>query len=221
MPSPLLPLHAGSLEFLDLSTMHWSTQYVVLTETCLYTHDHRKIGTPRRYALSPNSMLYETNLDGRWSFELVLFSDVLHLSTKTKVEQDEWMSMLKDLIPKSNYDCTDILQLTALERDVDVVTVSFDSLASPGVCLQERGNWAVATIVSEQLTTVSPGSVLSSIDGNNVILDGFDNAAKCLCLCNAPLQVSFWHSPRKMGWLNLVSSKRSSSFWSRRPSWSK
>ena len=216
---PLAPLHTGSLELLDLSTMQWSTQYIVLTDNCIYTHDHRKAGTPKKFALTPNSMLYETNLvANRYSFELVLFSECLQLSATTRVERDEWMSMLQALIPKTQYDCTDTLQREALERDVDVVSVSFDSLASPGVCLQARGHWAVASVVAEPLTsTVCPGSILSSIEGVNVTLADFDNVAESLCLCNAPLHLSFWHSPRKMGWLQLVNSKRSSSrFWSKR-----
>ena len=209
---PLTPLHTGSLEALDPSTMSWSTQYVVVTDNFIYTHDHRKPGTPKMYALTPNSMVCETNLaDGLYSFELVTFSESFLFSATTKVERDEWVSMLHTLIPVSLYDDNDILQKAALEREVDVVALSFDSSKSPGVCLEARGNWLVASVVSESLSsTLCEGSVLSSIEGANVILDSLDSVTTSLCVCRkTPLQLSFWKSPQKMGWLDLVSGKRS------------
>lgn len=226
VPSPpLLPLHSGTLEFFDLVTMKWKNKYVVLSDTCcLYTHNHRKVGKPRQYALTP-SMIYETNLansEGRYSFQLVFFSETLHLAAPTKLERDKWMSMLKDLISsKSVYDKTDVLQSAALEKDVECATVSFESVLSPGICLQARGNWMAAAVVSEPLTsTVCPGSILSSIGGVSTTLTGIDSTAKRLTLSKGPLRLTFWNSPRKMGWVNLVSTQRYGSRWFLRRSWS-
>ncbi len=216
---PLTPLHTGRLESLDPSTMLWTTQYVVLTDNFIYTHDHRKPGTPKMHALTPNSLVCETNLvDGLYSFALVTFSESFLFGATTKLERDEWMSMLHILIPDSAYDNNDTLQKAALEREVHAVALSFDSSKSPGICLEARGNWLVASVVSESLSsTVCQGSVLSSIEGVNVILDSLDSVTKSLCLCGkAPLRLSFYCSPQKMGWLELVSSKRrSKSFWKR------
>eukprot|EP00985_Skeletonema_marinoi_P034390 scaffold43791_cov204-Skeletonema_marinoi.AAC.3 len=197
---PLLPLHSGTLEFLDLVTMKWKNQYVVLSDTCcLYTHDHRKEGTPRQYVLTPNSMIYKTNLanaKGRYSFQLGLFSECLHVAAATRLERDEWLSMVRQLIPKSKYDTSDILQSAALERDVGTTTLSIESVSSPGICLQARGNWMVAAVVSESLSSsVCRGSILSSIGGVSSALTGVDYTSKKLTLSRGPLHLSFWKSP--------------------------
>ena len=218
---PLLPLHSGTLEFLDLVTMKWKNQYVVLSDTCcLYTHDHRKEGTPRQYVLTPNSMIYKTNLanaKGRYSFQLGLFSECLHVAAATRLERDEWLSMVRQLIPKSKYDTSDILQSAALERDVGTTTLSIESVSSPGICLQARGNWMVAAVVSESLSSsVCRGSILSSIGGVSTTLTGVDYTSKKLTLNRGPLHLSFWKSPSKMGWLNLISTKQNRSRWSLR-----
>lgn len=137
--------------------------------------------------------------------QLVLFSDSVHLSASSDAERAEWMHLLQTLIPRSSYDERDPLQAAALEKEVEACDTTFYCESSPGILLERRGNWAIAALVSESLSrTVRQGSVLSKIEGNPVMMIGFDSVITSLSYWQPPLKLSFQLSPRKMGWLTLL-----------------
>lgn len=145
------------------------------------------------------------------SFQLVLFSDSIHLNASTDSERSEWLFLLEKLIPRTKYDVSNPLQMASLEKDVEVfeVEIHSESSAEIGVSLEQRGNWAVAALVSESLSRkVCPGSVLSEISGQSTLMMGFEKVVKTLALRKPPLQLGFKLSPRKMGWLMLMINER-------------
>lgn len=109
------------------------------------------------------------------------------------------------VVPRTQYDQSDPLQVASLEKEIESFDTQFHSESSPGILLERRGNWAIAALVSESLSRkVCRGSLLSSISGEPAIMMGFDEVVKALSNWTAPLQLSFQLSPRKMGWLNLM-----------------
>jgi len=236
VPPPHFPVHSGTLFYLD-DSMKWKRTYVVMTEDCIFFHEHRRsgFGTPLRHLLTPNAMIFATTLNEH-SFEvsshemhlpllsfhdnqsdtlhqpryqLVLFSDSIHLSALSDSERGEWIFLLEKLIPRSKYDQSDPLQAASLVNDVEELEAEFHSESSPGILLERRGNWAIATLVSESLSRkVSQGSVLSAISGQPTLMMGFDNIVNALSLWKPPLRLSFKLSPRKMGWLMLMTNEK-------------
>ncbi len=117
------------------------------------------------------------------------------------------MYFLEELIPRSNYDQSNPLHMASLENDVEELEVEFHSESDPGILLERRGNWAIATLVSESLSRkVCQGSVLSGISGLPTLLTGFD--ANALAFWKPPLRLRFKLSPRKMGWLTLMTNEK-------------
>lgn len=207
VPPPHFPVHSGTLLYLD-DSMKWKKTYVVMTEDCIFFHEHRRtgFGSPLRYVLTPNVMIFATTLNEH-SFELVLFSDSIHLSAFSDFERGEWVCFLEKLIPRSNYDQSNPLQMASLDNDVEELEVEFHSESDPGILLERRGNWAIATLVSESLSRkVCQGSVLSGISGLPTLLTGFD--VNALAFWKPPLRLSFKLSPRKMGWLTLMTNEK-------------
>jgi hypothetical protein len=86
---------------LDTSTMKWTKKYIVMTDDSLYMHGHRRVGfdAPQKHNLTPNAIIFSTTLKA-YSFEVVLFSESLHLAASTESEKGEWMYMLHKLISK-------------------------------------------------------------------------------------------------------------------------
>lgn len=117
------------------------------------------------------------------------------------------MFLLEKLIPQTKYDVSNPLQMASLEKDVEVfeVEIHSESSAGIGVLLEQRGIWAIATLVSESLSRkVCPGSVLSAISGQPTLMMGFEKVVSTLALRKPPFQLEFKLSPRKMGWLMLM-----------------
>ena len=97
------------------------------------------------------------------------------------------------------------MQVSSLEKDVEVFDTEFYSETSPGIMLERRGNWAIAALVSESLSRkVCQGSVLAKVGGERALLVGFDSVVTALSYWKPPLQLSFHLSPRQMGWLTLM-----------------
>mmetsp|Transcript_1056 Transcript_1056/g.2255 ORF Transcript_1056/g.2255 Transcript_1056/m.2255 type:complete len:246 (+) Transcript_1056:112-849(+) len=210
-----MPVHSGSLLSLDSSNLKWARKYLVLTEDCLYIHGHRRVGfhAPQKFILTPNVMIFSTTLKEH-SFELVFFSDSIHLCAASEEEKGEWIHALEQLIPRSIYDKGDELQAACFERDVDFSTVVLQSERSPGILLERRGNWAIVSIVSEDLSRlVFPGSILASVNEESAMVLGFERVAQELRNWRPPLRLNFFISPRKMGWLAMVLNERSKSWW--------
>ena len=70
VPPPHFPVHSGSLLYMD-DSMKWKKTYVVVTEDCVYFHEPRRngFGSPLRYVLTPNAMIFATTLNEH-SFEV-------------------------------------------------------------------------------------------------------------------------------------------------------
>ncbi|KAL3780733.1 hypothetical protein HJC23_001015 [Cyclotella cryptica] len=203
---PPMPVHSGTLLSLDASTMKWTKKYLVLTDDSIYIQPHRKVGfdAPQRHKLTPNAMIFSTTLKPH-SFEVVLFSESLHLASPSEKEKSDFLHILEQLIPKSTYDLNDQLQSASLERKVNAYDIELKSAKAPGVILERRGNWALAAVVSDSISRkLSKGSILSSIKGESVVLTGFESVVSKLSLWKAPLRLSFWTSPQKMGWLTMM-----------------
>ena len=210
-PPPQLPIHSGSLLCLTKG-MKWKRQHIVLTqEGNIYMH-HR-FDNPVRYTLTPNSLLIDTTLK-QHSFELVLFSTSLHLQASSEAEKAEWIYILQSQIPLSNYDENDQLQTAALGTDLEYATVEFYCDTSPGLLLEKRGSFYMATLVSQKISrTICTGSILSNIQDASVITEDFDSIIKLLNEWNPPLKLKFALSPRKMGWLTLMVKPPSTTPW--------
>jgi hypothetical protein len=119
---------------------------------------------------------------------------------------------LQKILPRTNYDHSDPLQVACLEKEVEVYDTQFHSESSPGILLERRGNWAIAALVSESLSRkVCRGSLLARIAGEPAIMMGFDKVVKALSNWKPPLQLTFHLSPRRMGWLNLIVKERGGS----------
>jgi hypothetical protein len=185
--------------------MKWTKKYLVMSDERIYIHGHKRVGfdSPKELMITPNTMLYSTTLKTH-SFEVVLFSESLHLAASTDTEKTEWMFLIQQVIPCSHYDFNDPLQAASFERKLNDFDVQFESEKQPGVILERRGNWALAAVVSDQLSRkVSQGSMLSYVGGQSVALTGFDSVVSKLSLWNSPLNLTFWLSPQKMGWLTM------------------
>lgn len=116
---------------------------------------------------------------------------------------------MQKILPQTSYDQSDALQAASLEKEVEVFDVQFHSESSPGILLERRGNWAIAALVSESLSRkVCRGSLLSRIAGEPAMMMGFDEVIKALSNWKPPLQLTFYLSPRKMGWLTLMVKER-------------
>jgi hypothetical protein len=132
------------------------------------------------------------------------------------------------------FDMSDVLQAASFERDTNSYSIEFQSSKAPGFVLERRGHWAVASVVSDSLSRkISQGSMLSAINGQKVIVSGFDSVLSKLSIwkvslskligmewhisftglpyiiqtydyCQAPLHLTFWLSPQKMGWLSMM-----------------
>ncbi len=116
---------------------------------------------------------------------------------------------MQQTLPRTSYDQNCTLQVASLEKEVEVFDTQFHSESSPGILLERRGNWAIAALVSDSLSRkVCRGSLLSRIGGKPAMMMGFDEVVKALSNWKPPLQLSFYLSPRKMGWLNLMVKER-------------
>ena len=197
---------------MDASTLKWENFYAVLTEDGLYLSGHgRGVGTPLRFRLTPNSLVFVTTLKEQ-SFELVLFSESLHLNALSDDERNEWIYALQCLTSSSKYDETDPLQMASIEKKLEFTSTEFISDVQDGMMLERRGNWAIASVVSEAISQkVSKGSVLYKIGNERVMMKGFDAVVDGLSRWKPPLQLSFILT-RKMGWL-LLKVKQPSSIW--------
>jgi hypothetical protein len=112
---------------------------------------------------------------------------------------------LQQTLPRTRYDQNCTLQVASLEKEAEVFDTQFHSESSPGILLERRGNWAIAALVSDSLSRkVCRGSLLSRIGGKPAMMMGFDEVVKALSNWKPPLRLSFYLSPRKMGWLNLI-----------------
>lgn len=71
VPPPHFPVHSGTLLYLDRHYMKWKSTYVVITEDCIFFHEHHRIGfgNPLRYLMTPNAMIFVTTLNEH-SFEV-------------------------------------------------------------------------------------------------------------------------------------------------------
>ena len=143
----------------------------------------------------------------------MLFSESIHLNADSEADKEEFVFLLEKLIPRSKYDQSNPLQMASLENDVDVLDAVFHSESSPGILLERRGNWAIATLVSESLSAkISQGSVLFSIGDLQTLMMGFDEIVKALALWKPPLRLRFLLSPSKMGWLMLMTNQKGRRF---------
>ena len=85
-----MPLHSSTLMLLDLSTMKWRKKYLVITDDCLFINGHHRVGfnSPQKHKLTPNTVLFSTTLK-EYSFELVMFSNTIHLAASSELEKSD------------------------------------------------------------------------------------------------------------------------------------
>lgn len=86
------------------------------------------------------------------------------------------------------FDMSDVLQAASFERDTNSYSIEFQSSKAPGFVLERRGHWAVASVVSDSLSRkISQGSMLSAINGQKVIVSGFDSVLSKLSIWKVSL----------------------------------
>ncbi len=117
VPPPHFPVHSGTLLYLD-DSMRWKKTYVVMTEDCIFFHEHRRtgFGSPLRYVLTPNAMIFATTLNehsfevsshvhSRFILYISLFSSCTDRTTSWYCSQTRFTSV-RFQIPKEESGCT-------------------------------------------------------------------------------------------------------------------
>lgn len=141
-----------------------------------------------------------------FSFEVVTFADVLHLSAASKEIKEQWMSAIWGLISSTvQYAANDKLQDASIAKDVRYYSVLFKSTNSPGLVLERRGNLALVSKVTRSLQhCVSLGSALVAINSESVVTQSYDYIVDVLNNWKPPLTLRFCSPPKKTALLQLL-----------------
>ena len=95
---------------------------------------------------------------------------------------------------------------------MESTSIEFCPKKSP-IPIERCGNWAVASnVISNE---VYPGSVLSHVRDEPVMMMGYDAVAALLSYWKPPLQLTFQIQPRLTGWLTLIAKEKGKGFMSK------
>jgi hypothetical protein len=163
------------------------------------------------FKITPNCSVFETNL-GTNTFELVTAKKVLHVQAKAPTETTSWIEAIREAISRSYLDTNDpLFQHAMLKIDDDVFyKVAFNEKKPLGVVFERTAEWAVIKTSANQANSgIRVGSVLSSVNGQSVILDSYQNTIDRLKDWKPPLVLEFRLAPQKSGYLLKESKSRS------------
>ena len=146
--------------------------------------------TPTKYVISPSCSAFETNLSEN-SFEVVTPKQILHLATTSKDITSSWIESIREIITKSPLDKKDILLRAALHKSKDDVfyEVEFRENRPLGIVLERSGEWAVVKKATIDGSGVRVGSVLTSINGDSVIVNSYQSTISRLRNWTPPLRL--------------------------------
>jgi len=171
--------------------------------------------------ITPNCSVFETNL-GSHSFELVSSKRVVHLMADSSDITNEWIDAIRAVISNSYLDTTDPIFQQALFRiDEDYFyEIEFPEKKPLGLVFERSNDWAIVkhSPCAEQ-TGVRPGYVLSTINGESILLEPYQNVIDLLRNWQPPLILGFRIPPEKNGFLLKESKSRrnpSKSVWKKR-----
>ena len=151
----------------------WLEYYFVLTKDTLHRIQQDELThktSSKQFVLTPNTLVSSTNLN-TFSFEVVTFSDVLHLNAPSKDAKAQWVATIRGLVAAiKTYSKENKLQKAALSRDCTYYNVLFRSTNSPGLIMERRGDLAIVAKVTRSLRhRVFTGSVLISVNKEPVV----------------------------------------------------
>ena len=129
MPSlPLAPTDLDGFLSMRQPGCIWVEHYFVLTKDTLHRIQHDELThktTSKQFMLTPNTLVSSTNLN-TFSFEVVTFSDVLHLNASSKDAKAQWIATIRGLVAAiKTYSKENKLQRAALTRDCTYYNVEF------------------------------------------------------------------------------------------------
>ena len=171
--------------------------------------------------ITPNCSVFETNL-GTHSFEIVSAKRVAHFMADTAELSNEWIDAIRAVIANSYLDTNDPIYQQALFRiDEDYYyEIEFLEKKPLGLVFERANDWAIVKhSPSAEQTGVRPGYVLSSLNGNSVILEPYQNVIDILRNWQPPLVLGFRVPPEKVGFLLKETRSRrspSKSVWKKR-----
>ena len=186
----------------------WVEHFFVLTQEALHRIHQDKLThktSSKQFVLTPNTLVSSTDLNA-FSFEIVTFSDVLHLNASCKDSKDQWIATIRGLVASVNiYPRGSKLQEASLARDCTYYNVQFKSANSPGLIMERRGDIALVSRVTRSLQhCVTTGSVLTAVNREPVVSQPYETVVKMLSEWQPPLVLRFLAPPKKKGWLQVL-----------------
>jgi len=179
----------------------WEDKFFVLTDAQLYQFEDQDAVNPSQVlVLSPNCSVFETKLQ-EFSFELVTNSRVLHVQGENPEATASWIKILRRVIANSKQLDEDPLLQAAKKQKGIFYDVVFETKKPLGLVLERSCDWALVKLANQDTTHVSIGSVLTSVNGSDVILSPYQDTIKRLTAWQPPLKLGFRLAPEKRGWL--------------------
>ncbi|CAM9647902.1 unnamed protein product, partial [Sphacelaria rigidula] len=152
------------------------------------------------HKISPSCSVFETNLRS-YSFEVVVAGRVLHLQGSSFEDSLRWIATLKAAINNSPPDDSDPLLTAALKLEDTFYYADFETKQPLGVVLERSKEWAVVKLANPQLSEVTVGSALASVNGESVVLRSYEETIGMLTGWKPPLNLIFRRAPVKVGWM--------------------
>ena len=186
----------------------WIEHYFVLTKDTLHRIQQDELThktSSKQFILTPNTLVSSTNLN-TFSFEIVTFSEVLHLNASSKDSKDQWVATIRGLVASiKTYPKENKLQKAALTLDCPYYSVNFKSRDAPGLIMERRGDIALVSRVTRSLQHyVFTGSVLISVNNEPVVNQPYEFILNMLSNWRPPLTLKFMAPPRKKAWLQVL-----------------
>jgi hypothetical protein len=157
----------------------------------------------KKYVMSPSSSAFETNL-GENTFELVSSNQILHVCADSPEDLASWIYNIRRAVSCAAFDISDpLFQHALLKIDDDVIYEAHFATKQPlGVIFERSGDWAITkTSTKQEVTNITVGSVLSSINGESVVTSDYFTTVNKLRGWNPPLTLTFRSVPRKEEYL--------------------
>ncbi|CAN0348855.1 unnamed protein product, partial [Hapterophycus canaliculatus] len=77
----------------------------------------------------------------------------------------------------------------------------FETKQPLGVVLERSKEWAIVKLANPELSQVSVGSALASVNGESVVLKAYEETIAMLTGWKPPLNLIFRRAPVREGWL--------------------
>jgi hypothetical protein len=154
-----------------------------------------------RFTLTADSCVYETNLKP-FAFELVTPDKVLHVSASSKKDKLDWINHLRQAIKNciDSFVPDEVTQLGIQRSNHDqFYDVVFNMKRPIGVTLEQHGEWAVVKLVTNVQEQVEIGSVLTKVNGQNVMLDSYHTTVSRIRGWTPPMTLTFRKAPTRVG----------------------